>query len=544
MAEDKLAKNLMDRWGLLKSRRYEHEGTWQEIVDLMSPFRGDINTKRSAGQKRVSGVFDSTAMNARDTFVNFLKGALFPSSDSQWFSILPPYGWDDDLEVRGLLDDTRNRVLRALAVSNFYVQSSSALADFSTIGNSVMSVEEDDDFETNSQFGGLSYETVPTTDSWWMCGRGGKVTFYVREVEMPAVDAAEFFGLKDMGVDGREILDKDPMGMVKYLQFVYPNKLYKPGKKGLVPATEKAISSDWVSIGKKPEVVRRSGFDFNPYIVSRWQVVDGEWYGRGRGHLVRPDAKGLNELQRQFLMAAPRDMNPPLILNEDSHLQLNSGPNGISIMKEGTQDPRYLQANSRYDLVLGLARSDREQIERGFMTEALRDPDTQPRSAEESRQRMARSLQRLSAPSETVAVELLNPILDATIRFMQKAKQLPELDEAMAKIGEGFLSYQHVSPFFRSQRESSAIGMYAFMERRLAIFQATQDPRYLDDIDPDALSKIDRQLSSVPSEIFFKPEEVRARREKRAEANAMERTAEMQSKTQGQVPIDRAGPSI
>ena len=83
-----LDQELNIRLGYLKGRRNNHENTWQEINDLMQPFRGDITTKKSPGGKRIGSVFDTTAMNAADSFVNFLKSAVLPSSSELHDSVL------------------------------------------------------------------------------------------------------------------------------------------------------------------------------------------------------------------------------------------------------------------------------------------------------------------------------------------------------------------------------------------------------------------------------------------------------------------------
>ena len=74
-------QELIHRFDYLKKRRYNFEKAWQDISDLMMPYRGDITTKRTTGSRRVKGVFDTTAMNAADSFVNFIKGAIIPSGN-------------------------------------------------------------------------------------------------------------------------------------------------------------------------------------------------------------------------------------------------------------------------------------------------------------------------------------------------------------------------------------------------------------------------------------------------------------------------------
>ena len=112
-------QELVKRFEYLKRRRVPYERAWQDISDLMMPFRGDITTKSTAGSRRIRGVFDTTAMNAADSFVNFIKGAIIPSGND-WVRLRAKPPFADILEVRQVLDFVSERILGALADSNFY----------------------------------------------------------------------------------------------------------------------------------------------------------------------------------------------------------------------------------------------------------------------------------------------------------------------------------------------------------------------------------------------------------------------------------------
>jgi len=68
----------------------------------------------------------------------------------------------------------------------------------------------------------------------------------------------------------------------------------------------------------------------------------------------------------------------------------------------------------------------------------------------------------------------------------------------------------------------------SFLERRLALYQATQDPAYIEDIDPDRLRSFDSRMSDVPAEIFRSQQEIDEIRQARAERSAQDRLQQMQ----------------
>lgn len=528
---------LIDRLEYMKGLRYNDEQTWQEISDLMMPFRGDITTTKSTGSRRVSPVFDSTAMQAADTFVNFIKGAVIPGN-LDWLKLEASAPFTDDLKVQEALDLSSTKILEALSGSNFYMQATAFLRDFAVLGNGTMFVNERPPKlnRSGSTFGGLSFEAVPVSRMWWSTGAEQAPTIMARVFELPALDAFKFFGGKP-GAACLEMLERDRMGTVEYFHFCYENEDKIPG--GISSAMEKPWVSQFLSLGARPEIIREGGFEFCPYIISRWMVVDGETYGRGRGHLARPDTKGVNELRRQILIAAGKDLNPPLMVEHDTMVTLDFSPNGIMVTRPPIKmNPTYLKSDSRYEVADGIARLDRDQIGRAFMSEVFDEPETQPRSAEESRLRQSRMLQKMASPAEVMSHEFLTPLIDAVVELMSRNGALPELQEIVEGGVDVNVHYQ--SPVFTAQKASGGSKVQAFLERRLMLFQATQDPAWLDDIDYDAITSYDARTADVPAEIFRTQEEVAMRREARAQAQAQQMMME-QAQQAAQIAATQGG---
>lgn len=526
-----LAGELGIRLAYLKGRRANNDSTWQEINDLMQPFRGDITTKRAPGSKRIGAVFDTTAMGAADTFVNFLKSAVLPSS-TDWLRI-SARGAENNQIAKAMLDDASIKILRALSESNFYVQATNALRDFAILGNSTLYVEESTPAlsEDGSTFSGLFFEAVPVESMWWMLGKGQYVVMAVREMELPASDAFTYFGGMPGPAAQQALSGGNPMELITYHNFVFPTGDASPVKEPV--QTKKKYASVYICESSKT-LVKEGGYDFMPYTISRFMLVSGEEYGRGKGHLARPDAAGINELRRQILIAAGRDLNPPLMVEHDTMVELDIAPNGIMVTRPPQKmNPQFLKSGTDYAVADLIARQDREQILKTFLGDVLQEPDSQPRSAEESRQRQVRAIQRLAAPAEVVNYEFLQPVINTTIRIMSRGGALPELDRVAEILGGTTIDIEFVSPFFTAAKAASALRVQAFLERRLAMFQATQDPAFLDDLDPDKIAAYDADMSDVPAQIFRSEEEINMRRQARADKAAQERMMQLMSAAQG-----------
>lgn len=531
---DNRSKILLQRHVYLKQRRMLHENTIQELVDLFLPFRGDITTRKSPGQKRVTGVFDSTGVQAADRFTNWLMGVMLPKN-TQWLRIRHSE-FGDVTEIQQLLGAVANKFLQALDASNFYVEAATMIKDFGVLGNATLKIEEDVPRlkdQTDDTFGGFIFRALPFLEVMWSVDRNGKPSSVVREVEMPALDAARFF--ENPGANVRRYMrDGRYMETVKYLHFVFKNENDVPG--GFKANTNKR----WVSIfladhaehTDSAMIVEEGGFDDNPYIISRMDIVAGDWYGRGRGHLVRGDAAGLNEGRRQILNAVGRDLRPFLLVANESVLNTDGGKSSIMTLRNDHRDqvlPQYLHSGVDYTAADSVFRLDRQQIRDAFLGDILDEPDTEPRSAEESRQRQFRALSRMSAVADRVEAEFLDPLVTTGINMMAAAGALPELERVGQMTGESEMDikFQYVSPFFAAQRMNMADRIENYVARVGSLAVNLQRPDMLDAINFDKVVSMIRDLGEVPADIQNLEQDVLELREARAQQATRQQALEI-----------------
>ena len=172
------ADQLQQRVAFLRTDRQQHEDTMQEISDLFMPFRGDINTRHSRGQRR-KPLFDSWGAMMSDRFTNFLNGSLYPSS-SDWVRLRAAGVLEFDHTVETALDDTSMRIMEALAASNFYVSSHTDTRDWGVLGNSTLYTQHDNENAVGDGFGGLIFDPIPWSRMWWTFSHIGRPLIVVR----------------------------------------------------------------------------------------------------------------------------------------------------------------------------------------------------------------------------------------------------------------------------------------------------------------------------------------------------------------------------
>lgn len=531
------AQEIIERWRHAKSRRIPHEDAWQEINDLGQPFRGDINDRKARGERRIPAVFDATFMREADGFSSFMKGLVAPSNE-QWLVFDTPEDLlRQDVERSRLLDLGAQRILRALGNSNFSIQLSLLLRDLTLLGNACMYIEEDDPVArgpNGSTFGGILYEAVAMSRIWWVTGKGGRTIGVFRKFCLPAIEAVrEFDDPGDAAVEA--ISAGEPTRRVNYLQYVYRNE---GGMAGLTPGPRKPWLSTWLSLDSDDHrVVREAGYDYNPFVTAKVNPVDGEEYGRWKGHIARASAKGLNELKRQILIATGRDLNPVLHVEHDSAIQLDAGPNGIAVTRFGRSPPSYLKSETNYGIAFEVGAQDQNDIRETLHARERGERETEPRSAEQTRVNQVQAILNLAAPADVIHDQVMSPLVAVTATIMQEAGALPEFDQLAAR-GTTEARPRIVSQFFTAQKEAAGASEDAYVGKMTQIAQIIGDPSVLDILNMDTYAR--RSAARANASAITRSEEelaqIRQARAQRQQAEFELEAAERAAGVAGKAP--------
>lgn len=512
----------------LKQHREPYEDTIEQIKELMMPWRFELNTETDPGEPRISGSFDSLAAVEADKMVNFVVGNVFPPT-GDWMR-LAARGQEDTPANRQIFDEATDELMQILAESNFYTQAAYALRDDVVTGNGYLYLEPRTPVfnpSDGSTFSGIDYEAVPFNRLWRLLDRAGRPLVVCREFEMMAFEAERFFAKDNFKYKG------DPLDELTFYH------LARVAKK---PKEDHMVDTRWIW-HEQDKSIRTGKLSFMPYAVSRWDVVDGEQYGVGRGHIARPTAAGRNELKRQILMSAGRDINPTLLVEHDSIMNVDRASHGIIILKPSVANrPEYLNTNTNYAAAQQVAQEDAEQIRAAFLTDLLGEPDSVERSAEGSRQRQARIVQQVASPAQNISTNFLAPVIEATVGLARAGGKLAMLDGLEENIEVTF-----VSPFFTLQKQQAVQKVADFLNFKVQMAQLAERPDILDDVNFDKASAYISKNSDIPQEILNDEESTNQRRRGRVNLEAADRAVAAASQlgqipqVQAQVPGDLAG---
>ena len=244
--------------------------------------------------------------------------------------------------------------------------------------------------------------------------------------------------------------------------------------------------------------------------------------GRGLGHISRAPTKAANFIGRLTWLGIDKDIRRPLIVWDRSHLSASRAGARV-VVKPGYDKPEFMDPGVDILRSNEIRQQEQQEILQIWGADAFLDPESQPRSAEESIQRRQRNLQRHARHSQRFAGEFLDPILNLTISILLKAGELPELESQIDEIGDAEMTFRYTSPFFRAQMQSQLESAYALLERRAALTKETGQEGWFDDLDLDFIREMERTIGGVPELAFKSQEAIDLVREARGERMAQER---------------------
>ena len=291
MAKTDLTKNLLTRFGKLKSQRANWENHWQEVADYMQPRKADVTKRRSRGDKRNELIFDSSPIQAVELLASSLHGMLTNPS-TPWFTLRFK---EDDIEnedeAKIWLESATAAMYTAFNRSNFQQEIFELYHDLITFGTAAMFIEEDDNDIIKFSTRHINEVFIAENDK-------GRVDTIFRRFKISARAAIQKFGDK-VSSDVQGVFKKDPYAEVEILHAVYPRSDFDPKKKDKSNMPFESIYLEY----KNANELSVSGFKEFPFVVPRYLKASNEIYGV----YLNDKAIALDEASKKF-KATPTDV--------------------------------------------------------------------------------------------------------------------------------------------------------------------------------------------------------------------------------------------
>ena len=514
--------------------RAEWEAEWQKISEYLLPGRGVYQTYAKPPKRKLTTpkVVNNVAEDALYVLTSGMHGGL-TSPSRPWFRIEWLDKRAEDVEpLKAWLEQCTDMMHRALHASNFYSIINSFYIEYAGFGTGAIYVGED----TGTDEVPFRFHILTAGEYYISMGIDGRPDQFIRTIFMTERQLYEQFGdavsseVKDRVEKNKVGIDVPRLSVIEYIvKYDYDDD--KPWSRVFYELS--AVQSTWkdaMPAQKKP--LGYDGFYEFPYPTARWGTIGADVYGLGPGSRALPDVRRLQEMEKSFLMAAHKNLNPPLNIPGRLKGKLNTLPGGHNYYRNPNEvvTPIY---NVKFDYtgVGNAVQRVEERIRRNFFNDifltAARDPNATPYKATEVTAREQEKMLRLGPVIERLQYELLSPLIERCFNIMLRKELFPPLDPALLEGIGGEYNIMLVSPLATAQRGVALQGINSFLA---FLGQAAQfDQQILDNVDTDAAAREYADITGVQLGVLRPQADVDQIRQQRAKAMAAEKRKQEQA---------------
>ena len=297
------------------------ENLWQECADWCWPTNDNINQIRSAGQEKPAQRMIDTCIEANYAFASGFFSNMFPPN-VVWAKYRHP---DPEMmaipTVADYYETVSKRIHEALLSSNFAQEEFQSLLSMGCFGTNCLVVEEDD--KRTIRFRNFIINKIRVAENYL-----GEVDTVGREICYTGRQAVQRFGEDNLKKSNlAHAIGDDSEKKYRFIHMVMPRSDFNSGSKA---SKDKPWASVYVSLDTK-EVVKESGFDYNPYRVSRFSTGNDEIYGRGPMSMVLATTRRANVIYRSAIIGAEQHANPQWLVPDDDSVKGLSNRAGAKI---------------------------------------------------------------------------------------------------------------------------------------------------------------------------------------------------------------------
>jgi len=413
MAEPKklTPEQILKRQKLAQSRKENFRDLYEDAYEFALPQRNLYDgyyEGRTGGQKKMSRVFDSTAINSTQRFANRMQSGIFPPQRN-WCKLepgneIPP---ERKLEVQKALDVFNDKMFDVLKQSNFDIAIGEFLLDLS-VGTAVMLVQPGDGVTP------INFIPVPQYLVAFEEGANGQVDNVYRQMRIKGESIKQQWPDAEISAELQRKIDDKPTEEIDLLEATVYD--YDRGD----------YCYHVIHPKSKDELVYRRQ-KTSPWVVSRFMKVAGEIYGRGPVITALPDIKTLNKTLELLLKNASLAITGVYTAADDGVLNpqtirivpgaiipvaRNGGPQGESL--------RALPRAGDFNVSQIIINDLRMNIKKTLLDESLPPDNMSARSATEVVERMKELAQNLGSAFGRLINETMVPLVAKTLEVMDQ----------------------------------------------------------------------------------------------------------------------------
>tara|TARA_Y100000296_G_C5178932_1_gene262073 strand:+ start:531 stop:2279 length:1749 start_codon:yes stop_codon:yes gene_type:complete len=534
---------------ILKKRKEPWLPHYQLLGEFINNRKQNFTEANEPGAFLTRELFDNTAAKAAETASSTILAALFPSA-AQSFELIPARGVDDTEEHReymrfiteeaiSVMDDSRSGL--SVALTEMMLDD----VVFGTVGLGIFKTKKNSPLPIRYVSWDVKMMHIDEDENHF-------VDTVINEKEMTVRQMVLEYGLENLSATNQEKFNNgQETDKVTVIHAIEPRI---DGSKTKFGSKNKPISSIHFE-AKSEKILRESGFDEMPVLVTRLRKAMGEVQGRSLGMAALPDIIELNVVWETLTVAAEKQADPPLAVLADGDLgttTIDTSAGAINVFniaqRTGIAKPiiELTTVGDLQPLVLMVEKLT-EAISNHFMIDRLLDLNNETRmTLGEANIRNELRGQSLGALFTRKKAEIFNNLIERTINILFEDGRLgvisgsPEEEAYYAQgvepivipdqlveksaNGEEIFKIKYISPAERSIKAEEVQGNIATLE--ILNITAQINPESIDNIDLDALIRRTSELTGASKEMIRGLDIVEELREMRAAQAAQQQQLE------------------
>lgn len=476
---------IIERYQVLRAARTNYEREWEDIARLIRPLGKGFMAVRTEGEKRHKGIYDSSPLMALEHFKAGLYSSMTPQS-SRWFDL---QHMDEDLNefgpVKQYFSTVTMRTWKSFGpgVSKFYNQVPSCYASLGSFGTGIMYSAEIPGQQMLLDRTRALHECFIDTDDQ------DQVDTLYRVFQLTARACAMRKTWKLSPKIQAAAASSTQSGQKFWIiHAVQPRSDRQVGGYG---HNSMAWTSCYVALDEKA-LLEESGYYEFPYFAPRWDIVEGERYGRGPGHVALADVKSLNIARRSNLNIMDRVARPTLL----GHSELDLG-GGVApypgetvlgaVNDEGKRLLMPMDEGKNVSVAIEMESQIRDAIKDAFYFGLMQITGSNDMTATEFTGRDDERQRLLGPYLGNVETELLSPMVKRRVAMLERAGQLPPMPDELKQAGGG-VEVRYISPLAKLQRQRDGEAANKVVISMSQAFQMS--PGVADRLDVDKLAEL------------------------------------------------------
>ncbi len=497
-------KAVLAQFGRLQALRQPLDQEYRECYEYTYPSLGTgfgegvdgEGILNAAGTKTKQGrLFDSTGADAVRLLASSVLSSLTPPN-TRWFELTPVARVFDDIPQDGKawLRHCAEVLHEMIHASNYDSEALEYTLHRMIAGQAGLYIE--------LKNGELHFETWPLNHLYCQetLGKGYIDTVY-RQFFYTAQEAVIEFGLDKLPRNLQDEYKNDPQCTKLHRFVVAIRPRIKNGRQS-VGTTKRNMP--WESLWVAPcgTVVRESGFNEMPVIVTRWLKIPDTDYARGPVYECLPDLKSLNVVCERMLQNMDMHISGMWKVKDDGRINPATVRFGARrfIPVQDMDDIQPLHTGGDIEFALNQKATLQNNIRKMLMADQLGPTEKAIQTATEVQTRVNQTRQILGPIFARDERESLRPMIERCFSLVARANLLPEMPDSMREfVGEG-LAITYRSPLARAQQSLELEQTSKWVESLTMLSQVA--PELLDLVDLDTVMRKQADWRSIDPEML------------------------------------------